>query len=179
MIDNVWHVVYTYPKQEKKVFTELQRKNINAYLPLQKVLRQWSDRKKELEVPLFPNYVFVQISRTDQHKVISIPGVTKFIKFNGVPASITNHEVDIIKLLLSRNLVIEKEDFYQPGDRVKVIQGPLAGLAGLLLERKGSSRFAIHFNSIAQAMSIEINSKYLQRISQTTLEPEFMESERY
>ena len=163
--NNSWHVVYTYPKQERKIFQQLSEKEIPAYLPSQKVIQQWSDRKKSVEVLLFPNYVFVKVPSVDRYKVLSVPGVTRFIFFDGKPAIVSEKEMAIIKLISGEDMEIEKEDFCQTGDKVRVLCGPLAGLKGRLMEKKGRKRFAIRFDSITQVVSVEIQAAFLEKIS--------------
>jgi transcription elongation factor/antiterminator RfaH len=163
--DLSWYVVYTYPKQEKRIFSDLIKQSINAFLPFQKVVRQWSDRKKKLTVPLFPNYVFVQVPEKERFKVFSVPGVTRFISFEGKPAIVSNDEINIIKQLVNHNISFENEVSLTSGDRVKVVHGPLAGLQGILVDRKGGKRFGIHFDSISQSISVDIQYNFLERVA--------------
>ncbi|MBA4058389.1 MAG: hypothetical protein C0490_26965, partial [Marivirga sp.] len=162
--DLPWYVVYTYPKQEKRIFADLLKQSINAFLPFQKVIRQWSDRKKKLDVPLFPNYVFVQMPEEDRFKVFSIAGITRFISFEGKPAVVSENEINTIKQLVNHNISFEKEVSLTSGDRVKVVQGPLTGQRGVLLEKKGGKRFGIHFDSISLSISVDIQYNYLERV---------------
>jgi transcription antitermination factor NusG len=91
-----WRVVYTYPQQEKKIFNKLLALGMNAYLPLRKIVKQWSDRKKQLEVPLFPNYLFVKVPDIYRFRVLAIPGVTRFISFDGRLAAVSDKEMKMI-----------------------------------------------------------------------------------
>lgn len=159
-----WYVVYTYPKQERRIFADLLKESINAFLPFQKVVRQWSDRKKKLEVPLFPNYVFVQMPEKDRFKVFNVAGVTRFISFGGKPAVVSEDEINTIKQLVNHDISFEKEVSLTSGDKVKVVQGPLTGRSGVLLEKKGGKRFGIHFDSIALSISIDIQHDFLELV---------------
>ncbi|MBL0741378.1 UpxY family transcription antiterminator [Chryseolinea lacunae] len=159
-----WYVVYTYPKQERRIFEDLTEQNINAFFPCQKVVKQWSDRKKKLSVPLFPNYVFVQISLRDRFKVFNVPGITRFISVDGLPSAVPQKEITTIKRLLDEDVSIENEEFYETGENVRVTQGPFAGMVGVLLEKKGGRRFGIRFGSIAQAISVDIQSSFLEKV---------------
>jgi len=159
-----WNVVYTYPNCEQKVFDGLLEKNINAYLPCHTVIRQWSDRKKRMNVPLFANYVFVYVSQMERYHVLSVPGITRFICFDGRPAPIPEKQINVIRMILDGNFDVTPEPFYSVGDNVKVIRGPLAGLEGMLIQKKGAQRFYIRFNSIEQAMSIDIQTNLLEKI---------------
>ncbi|SHI03290.1 Transcription antitermination factor NusG [Chryseolinea serpens] len=160
-----WHVVYTYPQCEKKAFDKLAAKNIDAYLPCQTVVRQWSDRKKKMDVPLFPNYVFVSVNPKARHEVLNVPGITRFVSFDGQPAILSDREITTIKMMLEGNGDLTCESFYAVGDRVRVISGPLRGLEGMLLEKKGAHRFYVRFHSFEQALSIEIQANRLEKIT--------------
>jgi transcription antitermination factor NusG len=96
--------------------------------------------------------------------VLNIPGITRFISFDGKPATVSDEEIDTIKLLINGDWDITKESSYGVGDKVKVIHGPLSGLEGVLLEKKGTKRFGIRLESIEQSISIEIQSRFLERI---------------
>ncbi len=159
-----WNVVYTYPNCEKKAFDGLLEKNINAYLPCYTVVRQWSDRKKKLIVPLFSNYVFVNVSQMEWHHVLSVAGITRFICFEGRPAPIPEKQINDLKLILDGNYDVSPEPFYNVGDNVRVIHGSLAGFEGTLIQRRGANRFYIRFTSIEQAMSIDIQTNLLEKI---------------
>jgi len=162
--DLTWYVVYTYPKMEKKIFSNLVKQSINAFLPFQRVVRQWSDRKKKLEIPLFPNYVFVQVPEKERFKVFNVPGITRFVSFDGKPAVVSDHEINPIKQIVNNDIQFEHEVSFSSGDRVKVVHGPLAGLEGVLLEKKGGSRFGLHFTSISQSISVDIQYNLLERV---------------
>lgn len=162
--DLSWYVVYTYPKQERRIFADLLKESINAFLPYQKVVKQWSDRKKKLEVPLFPNYVFVQMPEKERFKVFNVAGITRFISFGGKPAVVSEDEINTIKQLVNHDINFEKEVSLTSGNRVKVVQGPLTGQSGVLLEKKGGKRFGIHFDSISLSISIDIQYDFLELV---------------
>lgn len=159
-----WNLVYTQPQFEKKIYKMLERSSITAYLPVQTVLREWSDRKKRISLPLFPNYVFVNVNLRERYKVLSVPGVTRFISFGGQLASIPECDINYLKMLSETDWDIKKENFYETGDKVRVIKGPLTGLEGVLVERTRSQRFLVHFKSFAQSISIDIQTSCLETI---------------
>lgn len=155
-----WYAAYTFPKFEKKVHIELVRRNVEAYLPLQKVSRQWSDRIKKLEVPLFPNYVFIKTSDFERRELVTIHGLSYFVSFECRPATISDEDIATIKKLESESL--EVESTLVEGTLVKVIRGPLAGLRGRLYVRKGKCRFGVRIDTINQSLSVEIPAAYLE-----------------
>ena len=132
-----WYAVYTRPLWEKKVARLLDRKNIEHYCPLTKVHRQWSDRKKIIEIPLFTSYVFVKINEIDMLKVKQTEGILNFVFWLKKPAIINNNEIEVIKRFLNdhRSLKIEKASV-NLNDRVRIVSGPLMEREGNILEIK-------------------------------------------
>lgn len=156
-----WYVVYTYPNFEKKVHTHMVQKNITCFLPFQKVTRQWSDRKKIIEVPLFPNYIFVYTTSDERFKILDIVGVSRYIMYNNGPATISDKEITMIKeMLMEPSVEAEK---YLEGDIVEIIEGPFSGLKGIIFERKGKKRLGIKIKSINQSFSAEFNISSIER----------------
>lgn len=130
-----WYAVYTKPKWEKKVAELLTRKNIEAYCPLNKVVKQWHDRKKTVEEPLFTSYVFVCISAAQKAEVCKTVGVLNFVHWLGKPAVIRAEEIDAIKDFLKyySNIRLEKTEVCL-NDTVRVQSGPLESREGKVLE---------------------------------------------
>lgn len=157
-----WYVVYTHPNFEKKVYNSLQQRDIISFLPLRKITRQWSDRKKTIEVPLFPNYLFVYTTVHDRFKVLEIPGVSRYISFNGLPVTITDNEITMIKKMMTDPDVMLENCL--EGDMVKITEGPFTGLTGTVFERKGRTRFGVKLNAINQSISIEFNISSISKI---------------
>lgn len=157
-----WYIVYTYPNLEKRIFTELQKKNVNAYLPMQKKIRNWSDRKKEIRTPLFPNYIFINTTEKERHKFFDINGVVNFISFGGKPAVMSDDEILNIKKF--EETVFEVELSLIQGDDVMIINGPFTGVRGKLFVKKGKERFGVRLSSINQSLSLEICTSCLRKI---------------
>ena len=155
-----WYAAYTFGKFEKKIYTELLKRNVEAYLPLQKVFRQWSDRVKRIEAPLFPNYIFIKTTDFERRDLTFIHGISNFVSFENRPAKISDDDIAAIKKLESEN--IEVESNLVEGTLVKVIRGPLAGLQGRLYSRKGKFRFGVRIDAIKQSLSVEIPAAYLE-----------------
>lgn len=131
-----WYVVYTYPNSEKKIYNELNKRAITAFLPTKKVVRQWSDRKKKLEIPLFPNYIFVKLPPKQMWVVLMIDGVVRFISFDGAPVVVRDTEIDVVKKLISASSEVNNENFCIQGEKVQVKEGPLSGLVGRVVTQR-------------------------------------------
>lgn len=159
-----WYVVYTCPNSEKKVYGELVRRDIKAFLPTRSILRQWSDRTKKMEVPLFPNYLFVNVPCSSMWTVLMVNGVVKFVSFNGVPAIVQEKEIDMVKQITLGASEITTGNFRVEGERVRVKQGPLSGLVGKVLERKGITRFYVELETVNQNIAFDIDASLLAGI---------------
>jgi transcription antitermination factor NusG len=131
----IWYAIHTRPRWEKKVARQLELKNIECYCPLNKVKRQWSDRKKIVLEPLFTSYVFVCISPEDHIKVKEIGGVINFVYWLKTPAVIRHEEIDAIKRFMNdyQSVHLEKSEV-NLNDRVRIITGPLMEREGNILE---------------------------------------------
>ncbi len=158
-----WHVVYTRSRAEKKVFAELTRKGIECFLPLQKKLRQWKDRKKWVEMPLISGYCFVAVSRKEYDAVLHTDNVVCYVTFEGRAAVIPEKQIVFLKQLLKQNdieITVSKESF-KPGKKVEVIEGPLMGLQGELVETRGKDKFILRITEIENTFSVEIPASHL------------------
>ncbi|MBA4198279.1 MAG: antitermination protein NusG [Chitinophaga sp.] len=158
-----WFAVYTKPRWEKKVDSVLLRKGINSWCPLQKVQRQWSDRKKIIEDPLFKSYVFVHINEEERLKVLTTDGVLNFVYYLGKPAVIRNEEVEMIKKYLSEEdakiEVISTEGFKE-NTKVRITHGVFMDNDGTVL-RGGKKKVYVQLQSLGQVMVVEFPAEYL------------------
>lgn len=158
-----WHVVYTRSRAEKKVQLELTIKNIENFLPMQKKLRQWKDRKKWVEMPLMSGYCFVQITRKEYDLVLQTNNVVSYVRFEGKAAIIPDKQIDALKQMLKQYVfdVDVTSDNFEPGKKVEVVEGPLIGLRGELVEARGKNKFIIRFTQINSIFSVEIPANQL------------------
>src|SRR5688572_8799891 len=129
-----WYAVYTKPRWEKKVANLLANKNIIAYCPLNRVIRQWSDRRKLVNEPLFTCYVFLQISTGELNTAKSVYGVINFVCWLGKPAVIKDEEIEIIKRFLNEHTNVQLEKYeVNVNDVVRITNGPLMEHEGSIL----------------------------------------------
>lgn len=161
--DKSWYVIYTRSRAEKKVRDELTEKSIEAYVPLQKQLRQWKDRKKWVEMPLITGYCFVRINRKEYEKVLQTNNVVHFVKFEGKAAVIPDRQIDYLKQMLGQidfEVNVTSENF-RPGKKVEVIAGPMIGLRGELIESRGKNKFILRFSQINSVFTVEVPASHL------------------
>lgn len=159
-----WYVAYTRPRHEKRVEQQMQSCGIDCFLPLYLSLRRWKDRRKQLQLPLFPGYVFVHFSLTDRLRVLQLPGVLEFVSFQGRPAVLAETEMEILRNGLDPARA-EPYPFLTVGRRVRINTGPVAGLEGVLLRRKNKMRVVVAIDSIQRAIAVEVDAKEIEPAS--------------
>ena len=167
-----WNAVYTRHQHEKLVAESLAGNGFEAFLPTYNVLRQWTDRKRQLALPLFPCYVFVRSNFERRLRVLTTPGVHFLVMFAGRPASIPELEMDAIRKAVESRLRVEPHPFLQCGDWVRVTSGPLVDIEGILVRKKGSYRLILSAELLGKSIAVELDAfsvKPLPRRSTTPL----------
>lgn len=159
-----WYALYTRPRHEKTVRDQLTEKRIETYLPLRRVLRLWSDRKKWVEEPLFRSYLFVHTHEEARLMALRTPGAIRVVSFQGRPAKVRDEEIENIRWILKEIPDVETGDPVRLGDRVEVIRGPLSGLQGRLIQVHGSHRLVVLIESIRQALHINVGREDIRVI---------------
>jgi transcription antitermination factor NusG len=141
-----WYALYTKPRWEKKVYRLLAEKNIEAYCPLNKTMKQWSDRTKLIEEPLFKSYVFVNVSDDEKTEVRMTQGVVNFVYWLGKPAVIRHREIEVIKKFLNEYQNVKAEPLVlQEDKKVKIRQGIFMDKEATVLKVQGNKvKLIIH-----------------------------------
>jgi transcription antitermination factor NusG len=161
-----WYAVYTKSRAEKKLAGKLAEKGIEAYAPVRKVMKQWSDRKKMIEEPLIRSYCFVKVDPGRYQDVLNTPGAVRYVWFSGKPAPIPDRQIDILKAVAGCDIPCEPvTGHFEPGTRVRVIAGPLQGLEGELVNQAGKNRVIIRIDHLEQVLSLSISPLLIERIS--------------
>lgn len=157
-----WYAVYTRPRWEKKIAKSLDERGVEAYCPLNKVYRQWSDRKKIIYEPLFKGYVFVYLDEEFKWEIKKTPGIVNFVYWNGKPASIRQEEIDTIKRFLSEFSEVEIEDTsLSLNASVKIKRGALMNYNGIVIEVIGN-KAKVKIQSMGLQLSAIFEKKNLE-----------------
>jgi transcriptional antiterminator RfaH len=160
-----WYAVYTRPRFEKQVLERLKEQGIESYLPLIKTMRQWSDRKKMVEIPLFSSYVFVRIDRRYYDQVLQTHGAVKYITFEGRAAAIPQEQIDNLKIIVNSNEKVETTwEKRKKGDKVVVTAGSLKGLKGELITEGDRKKVLVRIDSIEQNLTVEVHGSLIEKI---------------
>src|SRR5215210_450658 len=152
-----WFAAYTKPRWEKKVSRVLERKGVECWCPLKKTEKQWSDRKKVIEEPLFTSYVFVRINETEKSVVLMTDGILNFVYYIGKPAIIRDEEIDIIKKFLSEKeaaVSVQSLHSLDENTRIKVNHGIFMDTTGTVL-KGGRKKVFVKLESLDQVMVVE------------------------
>ncbi len=165
--ESKWYVVKTNSRAEKKVFERLNEIGFEAYLPLVATIRQWSDRKKKIEVPLMSSILFVHCQESDLKTLYHVFGFHSILYYLGRPAVVRDFEIQNLKILLQENIDFEKEDFVQleQGDKVEVIRGPFQGLIATSLEVSRTHKLIVEIESIEQRFVVHVPKSFVRKIS--------------
>ncbi len=157
-----WYALHTRPRWEKKVALLLQDKGIENYCPLNKVMRQWSDRKKTILEPLFKGYVFVQVEEAAKWELLAINGIVNYVHWLGKPARIQNSEIDTIRRFLHEFEEVEvTENNMAVNKAVLVKQGVLMNYRGIVLELHGN-KAKVRIESMGIQLSAYFDKKNLE-----------------
>lgn len=159
-----WYPVYTQPRAEKTTYTALINKGIEAYLPLQRRLKQWSDRKKWVEEPLIKSYIFVHIAEHAQAEVLMTRGVSRFIYFSGKITPMPNRQIEDLKLLMGSSLNLEiTEENLQPGEKVMIKAGPLKGINGEVIAYRSQKQLLLRLENLGCSIIVNMPAALINR----------------
>lgn len=162
----LWYAVYVKSRQEKKVYRLLQERGVNSYLPLVETLRQWSDRKKRVEEPLFRGYVFVNIDMKGEHiQVLETDGVVRFVGIGRKPSVIHERDIEWLRTLVREPDAIGRTVAAIPaGRKVRVLAGPFRNLEGTVVKEGREERLVVYFESIMQGVEVGIFPDLLEEL---------------
>jgi len=160
-----WKVIYTSSRQEKKVAAYLDKFEIENYLPIYKSLRYWKDRKKWVEMPLFNGYVFVRPTELQRDKVLQIPGVVKFLRYNSDDALIPELQINLIKELIEFGYTVSEysnSEILEFGDVAEILGGPLKGREAEIIKMGDDSFILVSIEAMNQSVMVKLPKEILK-----------------
>jgi transcription antitermination factor NusG len=152
-----WYAAYTNPRHEKIVAVQMRKREIDCFLPLYRSVRRWKDRRKELDLPLFPGYVFVRMPLQERLRVLGLPGVVRLVSFQGKPVPLPDREVEALQQGLQNDRCVRPHPYLKVGRRVRVQNGPLSGVEGILVRRKDKLRLVLSIDLLMRSMAVEVD----------------------
>lgn len=165
MLDNksvkYWFVLYTHSKCEFKVADSLSQMQIEYFLPTRKVLRKWSDRKKEMETPLFPGYIFIFAFESERQKSIELKQVSKCLSDFGKPAIVPEWQIKTLKKMLTEEKEFEIVDGLIKGKEVEINSGVFSGYKGIVVDIENRNQLAISIEMLNRTVILHLNDNLI------------------
>lgn len=158
-----WFAVFTMPRHEKRLAAHFAQRRIEHFLPLYSTQRRWNDGSRvTLELPLFPNYIFVRVCRAQRSQVLRVPGALKFVCGpRSEPATLSDSELETLRSGLHEGAA-EPCALLPIGQRVRIIRGPLAGMEGVVQRSNNKPRVVLTLNLIMQSVAVQVDSDDLE-----------------
>jgi transcriptional antiterminator NusG len=162
--DHSWYAVYTKSRHEQLVRKQLEGKGIANFLPVYEKTSQWKDRTKRITLPLFPGYLFVKILWHERLEVLKAFGVVHIVGDGYHPQPIPEEQILNILAFRDNGFNYESHPYLNEGNKIRIVDGPLAGLEGILVRKKNQSRLVVSVDLIQRSVSVEIDSWKIERI---------------
>jgi transcription antitermination factor NusG len=159
-----WFALQTKSRSENFVATQLRGKGYEPFLPVYKSRRRWSDRFKELELPLFPGYMFCRFNPLDRLPILVTPGVLQIVGAGKSPTPVDDAEIATIQTCIQSGVPRQPWPFPQIGQRVRVEYGPLRGLEGVLLSIKGGHRLVLSVTLLQRSVAVQLDESWVSPI---------------
>ena len=159
-----WYAIYTKCHHERKVKRFLEIKSLNAFLPLRRTLSRRKDRRKIIELPLFPGYLFVHSSSEYFAEILKIPGVAYMLGYNGIPSAVPEEEINSVKILVNSNAEIDASSYISEGDSVIITEGPFKGTIGKLLSNDCSKfKLAVSMEILNRSVVVDLPKETVEK----------------
>jgi len=159
-----WYALYTTARHERVVARQLDERRIEAFLPLYKAWHRWKDRRKEVELALFPSYVFVRIEEEQKLRVLKVAGAVNVVSFNGKMAALPEREIEALRNALENQVYAEPCPYLRVGRKVRVKRGPMAGAEGILSRKKDKCRVVISVDVLMRSVAVEVDGSDLEAV---------------
>lgn len=161
-----WKALYVQSRREKQITNRLIKDGVEAYIPLKKEMKQWSDRKKTIISPMLNGYVFVRLLNGQRDKVFTVEGVLNYVRYNGADAIVKDEEIEVLKMIEDRGYFVEQKKLIEinEGDLVQIKAGKFKGLNGVLQKVGNKTQCVVIIKSLDLQFKLTVNREVLQRI---------------
>jgi transcription antitermination factor NusG len=170
--ESPWFALVVRSRWEKLAATSLQSKGYECLLPVCKERRRWSDRWKELELPLFPGYLFCRFQICQRAAVLSIPGILSVVGFGRMPSPVDSYEIAAVQLVAQTGFAAKPWSYMHEGEVVRLDRGPLQGLTGIVLQCRSDSKLILSVTLLKRSIAVEIDREWVSKVpapAETTL----------
>ncbi len=159
-----WYALYTKSRAEKKVAEELNKLGVTNYLPLKRELKQWSDRKKWVEVPAISSYIFIKITPDLYRRVFEVNGVVAYVSHNGKALTIPEHEIFAMKRTIENKIAFDIEARnIKKGEEITVTSGPLKGIKGIVNTVQGTKKLYLNISNIGYSLVVDLEEATVEK----------------
>jgi transcription antitermination factor NusG len=155
----LWYAGYTAARHEKRIAEQLEQRSVEHFLPLYQTIHRWKNGRHRVELPLFPGYVFVRIALRERLRVLEIPGFVRLVGFSSIPCALPDAEIDAMREALGKGISAAPYPYLTVGTRVEIRNGPLQGMTGILLRRRGKCRVVLSIDLIQRSMAVEVEAE--------------------
>ena len=160
-----WYVLAVKHQHEKAVAEQLRVKDVEEYLPLYRAQRRWSDRTAVVELPVFPRYLFCRFTFAERMKVLQVLSVNSIVSFGGRPCPVDQREIETIRAICSSGRPVQPCPYVSIGQRVRIREGPLEGLEGILAREKSAYRVVVNMEVLNRAVAVEVERELLSHVA--------------
>jgi transcription elongation factor/antiterminator RfaH len=152
-----WFALQCWTRKESLIASQLECQGFECFLPKYKSIREWSDRKKEVEQPLFPGYIFCRFDYSQRRPVVLTPGVLQVVGYGKSPIPVDDKEIAAVQLAVASQVLSQPWPYIQVGERVKIHTGKLTGLEGILINFKGHHRVVLSVSLLQRSVALEVD----------------------
>jgi transcription antitermination factor NusG len=152
-----WFAAYTWAHHERRVSEHLSARGIEYFLPTYRVVHRWKDRKVELQLPLFPSYVFLRLAMREHFRVVGVPGIARIVGTSRQPTPLPECEIESLKNTRDSGLRAQPYPYLEIGRKVRIKAGPFEGLQGILVRRKGKFRVVFSLQLIRSSFVLDVD----------------------
>ena len=162
-----WFALQVWVRKENLITSQLEGQGFECFLPKYKSIREWSDRKKEVEQPLFPGYVFCRFDYSQRRPVVMTPGVLQVVGFGRTPTAVPDREVEALQTAVASGIASQPWPYLEVGERVLVKAGKLSGLEGILVSFKGKNRVVLSVSLLQRSVALEVDLDWVTSLNKT------------
>jgi len=159
--DRAWYAVCVKPRHEKVASAVMKNRGLNVFLPTRPARHNWSDRIKDIDVPLFPGYVFCHFGFAQRMAVLMTPSVTSIVSAGRQPVALSSEEIAAVQAIVASSRRVTPWPYLSAGQRVQVASGCLAGLCGIVLREKNAYKLVVSINLLQRSIAVEIDYRDL------------------
>ena len=156
-----WYALQCWLRKESQIAAQLEDQGLECFLPKYRSMREWSDRKKEVEQPLFPGYLFCRFEYTQRRPVVVTPGVLQIVGCGRTPMPIEDREIEAIQIAVESGIPSQPWPYLEVGERVRIHTGKLSGLEGILVNFKGHHRVVLSVSLLQRSVALEVDLSWV------------------